>query len=145
MKDGARAGNEIVQLTALAGGQLCIKGWFQSAASRLLQRPLAESRCAVLGRDYDEQKRQGINLRENVNSDTAPVHTATASLLTISISSTSGLRAAGNFVPFLFFNRMSVAKPRIYDFFCALRAGSNLPIGAAGFCWGGLLVTHTSL
>jgi len=40
----------------------------------------------------------------------------------------------------MFFNRQSVAGPRIYNFFKAFRAneGSSLPVGVAGFCWGGL-------
>jgi dienelactone hydrolase len=44
------------------------------------------------------------------------------------------------FVPFVFFCRQSVSKPRVFDFFKALRTSSetaNMKIGAAGFCWGG--------
>lgn len=44
----------------------------------------------------------------------------------------------------MFFNRMSVCKPRVYDFFRALRTSTALPIGAAGFCWGGKYVTLLS-
>lgn len=46
------------------------------------------------------------------------------------------------FLPFMFNNRLSVARPRVYAFFHALRAaqGATLPIGAAGFCWGGKYV-----
>ncbi|MCJ1410291.1 hypothetical protein MMC19_004376 [Ptychographa xylographoides] len=47
--------------------------------------------------------------------------------------------AVSNFVPFLFKNRLSVAKPRVYKFFHDLRAneGTSLPVGAVGYCWGG--------
>lgn len=46
------------------------------------------------------------------------------------------------FLPFMFNNRLSVARPRVYAFFHALRTaqGATLPIGAAGFCWGGKYV-----
>jgi len=46
------------------------------------------------------------------------------------------------FLPFIFYNRVSVARPRVYAFFHALRTaqGASLPIGAAGFCWGGKYV-----
>ena len=49
------------------------------------------------------------------------------------------LHAASSFIPFLFFNRLSVSKPRIYKFFHEVRANeaSSLPVGAAGYCWGG--------
>lgn len=54
-----------------------------------------------------------------------------------------GLRSFAGFAPFVFFNRLSVSKPRVYKFFHDLRSAeaSNLPIGVAGFCWGGKLVT----
>ncbi|KAL8916990.1 MAG: hypothetical protein Q9208_008245 [Pyrenodesmia sp. 3 TL-2023] len=41
------------------------------------------------------------------------------------------------FLPWLYQNRISVAWPRILAFFTALRSSTSLPIGAAGFCWGG--------
>ncbi|MCJ1446395.1 MAG: hypothetical protein MMC23_006900 [Stictis urceolatum] len=42
-------------------------------------------------------------------------------------------------VPFMYFNRVSVAQPRVFNFFKAVRdQESDLPVGAAGFCWGGL-------
>jgi dienelactone hydrolase len=44
------------------------------------------------------------------------------------------------FIPFLIFNRAAIVKPRIYNFFSALRTTpetANMKIGAAGFCWGG--------
>lgn len=49
------------------------------------------------------------------------------------------LHVIAGFVPFLYYTRVSVAKPRIYKFFHALRANeaASLPVGAAGFCWGG--------
>jgi dienelactone hydrolase len=46
-------------------------------------------------------------------------------------------------LPWLFKNRSSVCKPRIFNFFEAIRTSpppfptSSLRIGAAGFCWGG--------
>ena len=47
-----------------------------------------------------------------------------------------------SFIPFLYHNRLSVSKPRVYNFFHALRnsEASLLPVGAAGFCWGGKFV-----
>lgn len=41
---------------------------------------------------------------------------------------------------FLYKNRAAVTVPRIDGFFRALRASTDLPIGAAGFCWGGFHV-----
>jgi dienelactone hydrolase len=54
-------------------------------------------------------------------------------------SSYHGLRAAYAFLPFLYTNRFSIAWPKITAFFTALRtaAGPSIPIGAAGYCWGG--------
>jgi dienelactone hydrolase len=52
-------------------------------------------------------------------------------------------QAASMVLPWLFYNRPSVAKPRVFNFFQALRTSPppfptpNLKIGAAGFCWGG--------
>jgi hypothetical protein len=54
------------------------------------------------------------------------------------------LQALSIVLPFMFYNRRSVAERRIFAFFTALRtsppplAGLDLKIGAAGFCWGGL-------
>ncbi|KAF2719749.1 dienelactone hydrolase family protein [Polychaeton citri CBS 116435] len=48
-------------------------------------------------------------------------------------------------VPHLWRNRMSVCWPRMTSWFSALREDVSLPIGAAGFCWGGLhaiMLTH---
>jgi dienelactone hydrolase len=53
------------------------------------------------------------------------------------------LRVIGMIIPVLFNNRESKAKPRIFNFFRALRISpppfptNNLKLGAAGFCWGG--------
>lgn len=61
------------------------------------------------------------------------------------------LRAATMAIPYIFFNRASVARPRIFSFVQALRTSpppfetNNLKIGAAGFCWGGkytVLLSH---
>ena len=51
--------------------------------------------------------------------------------------------ATYHFVPFLYYNRQAVARPRIFDFFKALRQNeaADLPLGAAGFCWGGRYAT----
>ena len=45
-----------------------------------------------------------------------------------------------DFVPFLIRNRFGVAWPRVTSFLRALRAdkGMAVPVGIAGFCWGGL-------
>lgn len=45
-----------------------------------------------------------------------------------------------DFVPFLYRNRLGVAWPRVTTFLSALREekGATLPVGVAGFCWGGL-------
>lgn len=45
-----------------------------------------------------------------------------------------------DFVPFLYKNRLGVAWPRVTSFLSALREekGATLPVGVAGFCWGGL-------
>ena len=44
------------------------------------------------------------------------------------------------FIPFLYKNRFSVCWPRVTAFLKALREdkGAALPVGIAGFCWGGL-------
>ena len=50
------------------------------------------------------------------------------------------LATISEFIPFLYKNRFSVAWPRIITFLKALREvnGATLPVGIAGFCWGGL-------
>ena len=44
------------------------------------------------------------------------------------------------FIPFLYRNRSSLCWPRVTKFLRALREneGATLPVGIAGFCWGGL-------
>ena len=44
------------------------------------------------------------------------------------------------FIPFMYKNRFSLCWPRVTAFLQALRSdkGSTLPVGIAGFCWGGL-------
>lgn len=44
------------------------------------------------------------------------------------------------FLPFMYKNRFSLCWPRVTTFLQALRGskGSTLPVGIAGFCWGGL-------
>ena len=48
-------------------------------------------------------------------------------------------QALYNAAPFLFFNRQSVSKPKVFKFFHDLRANeaASQPVGVAGFCWGG--------
>ena len=60
------------------------------------------------------------------------------------MSSFPGVKAALNIVPFVYFNRQSVSKPRIFRFFQDLRANEarSLPVGISGFCWGGLFVVQ---
>lgn len=45
-----------------------------------------------------------------------------------------------SFIPFLIRNRTSVSYPRVRSFLEAIRTneGAKLPVGVAGFCWGGL-------
>lgn len=47
-------------------------------------------------------------------------------------------------IPFLWSCRESVASPRIYSFFKAIRSqeAAKLPVGTAGFCWGAKYVTE---
>ena len=54
-----------------------------------------------------------------------------------------------DFLPFLYRNRFSVCWPRVTSFLKQLREdkGAALPVGIAGFCWGGLhavKLTHTN-
>jgi dienelactone hydrolase len=44
-----------------------------------------------------------------------------------------------SFVPFLIRNRFGVSMPKVISFFEAVRLneGNTLPVGVAGFCWGG--------
>jgi len=51
----------------------------------------------------------------------------------------AGAFALTHFLPFMYRNRLSVATPRVLEFFKALRANEavNLPVGTAGYCWGG--------
>ncbi|KAF2725800.1 hypothetical protein K431DRAFT_280520 [Polychaeton citri CBS 116435] len=50
------------------------------------------------------------------------------------------------FFPLKYFLREAVCGPRVFHFFKSLRAneGATLPVGTAGFCWGGLYVTRLS-
>lgn len=44
-------------------------------------------------------------------------------------------------LPIAMYNcRAAVCKPRIFNFFSSLRSSTSLPVGAAGFCWGGKYV-----
>jgi len=51
----------------------------------------------------------------------------------------AAFQAIYNAAPFLFFNRQSVAKPKVFKFFHDMRANeaASQAVGAAGFCWGG--------
>ena len=44
-------------------------------------------------------------------------------------------------VPWRIQTRPSITYPRLFDFMTSLRQSANLPIGAAGFCWGGKPLT----
>jgi dienelactone hydrolase len=50
------------------------------------------------------------------------------------------------FVPFLIYARPAVAAPKVFKFFKDLRSengeAKDLPVGTAGFCWGGNFVTQ---
>jgi dienelactone hydrolase len=48
--------------------------------------------------------------------------------------------AIGGMAPFMYHNRIPVSQPRVRQFMLALREEADklkLPVGAAGFCWGG--------
>jgi dienelactone hydrolase len=47
-------------------------------------------------------------------------------------------------IPFILFNRFGLSWPKVKPFFEAIREneGLALPIGAAGFCWGGKHAVH---
>lgn len=42
-------------------------------------------------------------------------------------------------LPFMYYNRKAVARPKVFKFLQDLRKNeaANLPVGVAGFCWGG--------
>ncbi|XMA10994.1 hypothetical protein WAI453_003785 [Rhynchosporium graminicola] len=52
------------------------------------------------------------------------------------------LNTIAGFVPFMYYNRLAVTTPRVTQFLASLRTAqlNPLPIGAAGFCWGGKFV-----
>jgi dienelactone hydrolase len=54
------------------------------------------------------------------------------------------IRAVYGFGPFMVKNRLSVTMPRVMDFLTKLREAeaANLPVGVAGFCWGGQHTVH---
>lgn len=47
-------------------------------------------------------------------------------------------------IPFSYLTRYPVTKPKVYEFFKSLKEneGGNLPVGCAGFCWGGPFVAE---
>lgn len=53
-------------------------------------------------------------------------------------------RAIYGFGPFMFKNRLSITMPRVMSFLTELRKAeaAKLPVGVAGFCWGGQHVVH---
>lgn len=55
-----------------------------------------------------------------------------------------GLYLARWIIPWTIWTRPGVTRPLLFDFFKAVRKNeaANLPIGAAGFCWGGKWVTE---
>lgn len=59
----------------------------------------------------------------------------------IRVCSLPAMQMLSAFVPFTFFTRLAVTQPRVFKFFHHLRNHeASLPIGAAGFCWGGKFV-----
>jgi hypothetical protein len=80
---------------------------------------------------------------------TRPGHAAAPTLLTsLEALDNSGisklwhlLKVLSFFIPFKFYTRESIMRPRIFDFFHALKRNEaeHLPVGVAGFCW----VSHT--
>ena len=61
-----------------------------------------------------------------------PSHTLTTCL----IIRLPAVRVISAFIPFLYFNRLSVTKPRVFKWFHDLRTNeaASLPVAAAGFC-----------
>lgn len=69
------------------------------------------------------------------------IHTVTDAKTPILHKIFPGLRAITHLPFALYYCRASVCKPRVFNFFSSLRSSTSLPIGAAGFCWGGKYVT----
>lgn len=69
------------------------------------------------------------------------IHTVTDAKTPILHKIFPGLRAMTHMPFALYYCRASICKPRIFSFFSSLRSSTSLPIGAAGFCWGGKYVT----
>ena len=69
------------------------------------------------------------------------IHTVTDAQTPLLHKIFPGLRAITHMPFALYHTRASICKPRIYAFFTSLRASTPLPIGTAGFCWGGKYVT----
>lgn len=43
-------------------------------------------------------------------------------------------------IPYMYSTRLSITQPRVFKWFSDLRSSTPLPIGTAGFCWGGKFV-----
>lgn len=65
--------------------------------------------------------------------------TGSAHILTVCSLRYYIFTAATIVIPWLYYNRPGASFPRVLSFFKTLRAneGASLPVGAAGFCWGG--------
>ncbi|OJJ71153.1 hypothetical protein ASPBRDRAFT_154184 [Aspergillus brasiliensis CBS 101740] len=102
----------------------------------------------ILADHYADKGGYKVYLPEFMNGHAAPVW----SLNTLSsIFKTSSIIdwitkpyhiacAAYAMIPFMYHNKFSTTWPTVKTFFTAVRQneGTNLPIAAAGFCWGGL-------
>lgn len=51
----------------------------------------------------------------------------------------------GHLIPFFYYNKLSISEPRVFNFLKAVKKNEaqNLPIGTAGYCWGGNFVTKS--
>lgn len=72
-------------------------------------------------------------------TETMPKVLATGSLMDWITKPYHVLWAMSGFIPFLIRNSFATSWPKVVDFYTAVRAaeGKDLPIGTAGFCWGG--------
>ncbi|KAF9885832.1 hypothetical protein FE257_012304 [Aspergillus nanangensis] len=101
----------------------------------------------ILADHYAEKGNYKVYLPEFMNGNAAPVWLIeTIRTLTTSKSFGDYVKmpyhiawAASAFIPFMFLNRFGKSWPIVRSFFESVRQneGARLPIGVAGFCWGG--------
>ena len=77
-----------------------------------------------------------FNLQQSVGDSTLSLPSTSLKLMRL-IPSVPTMTAISMLAPFAYRNRQAVAMPRVMNFFRALRESTELPIAAAGFCWGG--------